>query len=64
MQRLDINGKIPQVEVDPEMSLLWVLRDVLDMTGTKFRCGTAAAGRPRARHRDSRIFRQRCRRGS
>jgi isoquinoline 1-oxidoreductase subunit alpha len=44
MQRLDINGSIHQVDVDPEMPLLWVLRDVLDMTGTKFGCGVALCG--------------------
>ena len=44
MQRLDINGSIHQVDVDPEMPLLWVLRDVLDMTGTKFGCGMAVCG--------------------
>jgi isoquinoline 1-oxidoreductase alpha subunit len=44
MQRLDINGKIHQVDVDPEMPLLWVLRDVLDMTGTKYGCGMALCG--------------------
>jgi len=44
MQKLDINGEIHQVDVDPEMPLLWVLRDVLDMTGTKFGCGMALCG--------------------
>src|SRR5271167_1625825 len=44
MQKLDINGSIHQVDVDPEMPLLWVLRDVLDMTGTKFGCGMALCG--------------------
>jgi isoquinoline 1-oxidoreductase alpha subunit len=44
MQKLDINGKIRQVDVEPEMPLLWVLRDVLDMTGTKFGCGMALCG--------------------
>jgi len=44
MQKLDINGSIQQVDVDPEMPLLWVLRDVLDMTGTKFGCGMALCG--------------------
>ncbi|MGO8830965.1 MAG: (2Fe-2S)-binding protein [Steroidobacteraceae bacterium] len=44
MQRLDINGSIHQVDVDPQMPLLWVLRDVLDMTGTKFGCGMAVCG--------------------
>jgi isoquinoline 1-oxidoreductase subunit alpha len=44
VQKLDINGKIHQVDVDPQMPLLWVLRDVLDMTGTKYGCGAALCG--------------------
>ncbi|NRB54030.1 MAG: (2Fe-2S)-binding protein [Saprospiraceae bacterium] len=41
---LNINGKQRQVDVDPEMPLLWVLRDELDMKGTKFGCGKALCG--------------------
>ena len=41
---LKINGEIRQVDVDPAMPLLWVLRDVLHMTGTKYGCGVAACG--------------------
>jgi isoquinoline 1-oxidoreductase alpha subunit len=41
---LQINGKVVQAEADPQMPLLWVLRDVLNMTGTKFGCGVAACG--------------------
>ena len=41
---LQINGKAVQAEADPAMPLLWVLRDVLNMTGTKFGCGVAACG--------------------
>ncbi|MCY7319717.1 MAG: (2Fe-2S)-binding protein, partial [Ramlibacter sp.] len=41
---LQINGQSVQVEVDPAMPLLWVLRDVLNMTGTKYGCGVAACG--------------------
>lgn len=44
MQKLEINGTIHHVDVDPQMPLLWVLRDVLDMTGTKYGCGIAACG--------------------
>jgi len=44
MQKLVINGKIRQVDVDPDMPLLWVLRDVLDMTGTKYGCGKPLCG--------------------
>ncbi|HEX3139272.1 MAG TPA: (2Fe-2S)-binding protein [Rhizobacter sp.] len=44
---LSINGQtrsIPDAEVDPGMPLLWVIRDVLNLTGTKFGCGVAACG--------------------
>jgi isoquinoline 1-oxidoreductase subunit alpha len=41
---LQINGKAVTVESEPDMPLLWVLRDVLGMTGTKFGCGVAACG--------------------
>jgi isoquinoline 1-oxidoreductase alpha subunit len=39
-----LNGKPQTVEVAPEMPLLWVLRDTLAMTGTKFGCGMALCG--------------------
>lgn len=39
-----INGEIHQVDVDPEMPLLWVLRDTLGLTGTKFSCGKGLCG--------------------
>jgi isoquinoline 1-oxidoreductase alpha subunit len=41
---LNINGRPVQADAEPDMPLLWVLRDVLDMTGTKFGCGVAACG--------------------
>ncbi len=41
---LQINGKAVQADVEAQMPLLWVLRDVLNMTGTKFGCGVAACG--------------------
>jgi isoquinoline 1-oxidoreductase alpha subunit len=41
---LNINGTTTQVDADPNMPLLWVLRDMLNMTGTKFGCGVAACG--------------------
>lgn len=41
---LKVNGKVHQIEVEPEMPLLWVLRDLLGLTGTKFGCGIAACG--------------------
>jgi isoquinoline 1-oxidoreductase alpha subunit len=44
MVKLTINGSSHQVDVAPETPLLWVLRDVLGMTGTKFGCGVALCG--------------------
>ena len=44
MIRLNINGKDIEVDVDPDMPLLWVLRDTLSLTGTKFGCGIALCG--------------------
>jgi isoquinoline 1-oxidoreductase subunit alpha len=41
---LKINGARVQVQADPAMPLAWVLRDLLQMTGTKFGCGIAACG--------------------
>ena len=41
---LNINGRAVQAEADGNMPLLWVLRDVLNLTGTKFGCGVAACG--------------------
>ncbi|MFJ4445121.1 (2Fe-2S)-binding protein [Pseudomonas sp. NPDC089422] len=43
-QTLNINGIAHEVDVDPDTPLLWVLRDVLGMTGTKFGCGMALCG--------------------
>lgn len=42
--RIQVNGTARDVEVDPDTPLLWVLRDVLNMTGTKFGCGAALCG--------------------
>ncbi len=45
--QLDVNGQPREIDdaaVDPQMPLLWVLRDVLDLTGTKFGCGIGACG--------------------
>src|ERR1700722_13022667 len=39
-----LNGKPQSVDVSPQMPLLWVLRDALGMTGTKFGCGMALCG--------------------
>lgn len=42
--KFNLNGKAQTVDVPPDMPLLWVLRDVLGMTGTKFGCGMALCG--------------------
>ena len=44
MIRLNINGQPRALDVPPEMPLLWVLRDVVGLTGTKFGCGIAQCG--------------------
>src|SRR6185295_3092904 len=41
---LDVNGKRVQVDADPTTPLLWVLREKLGLTGTKFGCGAAQCG--------------------
>ena len=44
MINLSVNGVARTVDVEPEMPLLWVLRDVLDVKGPKFGCGIAQCG--------------------
>ena len=44
MATLFINGQVQKVDVPDDTPLLWVLRDVLGMTGTKFGCGMALCG--------------------
>ena len=44
MVALNINGERHELDLPPDMPLLWVLRDVLQMTGTKFGCGMALCG--------------------
>jgi isoquinoline 1-oxidoreductase alpha subunit len=44
MAALLINGRDHSVEADPNMPLLWVLRDLLGLTGTKYGCGIGACG--------------------
>ena len=44
MLKLSINGKTRRVDADADTPLLWVLRDHLDMPGTKFGCGAALCG--------------------
>lgn len=41
---LTVNGTAYQLDVEPDMPLLWVLRDVIGLTGTKFGCGIAQCG--------------------
>src|ERR1700687_119696 len=41
---ININGKDRTVDVSPDMPLLWVLRDTLELTGTKFGCGMGLCG--------------------
>ena len=42
--KLTVNGRLHEADVEGEMPLLWVLRDVLNLTGTKYGCGVAACG--------------------
>ena len=44
MARLNLNGAVREVEVDPDTPLLWVLREQIGLTGTKFGCGIAQCG--------------------
>ena len=44
MTKLRINGESRDVEAPDDMPLLWVLRDLLGLTGTKFGCGIAQCG--------------------
>ena len=44
MTNLEINGKIHVVDAPPDMPVLWVLRDLVGLTGTKFGCGIAQCG--------------------
>jgi isoquinoline 1-oxidoreductase alpha subunit len=44
MISLDVNGRKTEVDVDPGTPLLWVLRDHLNLTGTKYGCGMALCG--------------------
>jgi isoquinoline 1-oxidoreductase subunit alpha len=44
MISLNINGKAHQIEVDPDTPLLWVLREQVGLTGTKYGCGIAQCG--------------------
>jgi isoquinoline 1-oxidoreductase alpha subunit len=44
MISLNVNGQLHQVDVSPDMPLLWVIRDTLGLTGTKYGCGVAQCG--------------------
>jgi isoquinoline 1-oxidoreductase alpha subunit len=44
MIALNVNGQPQQVDVEPDTPLLWVLRDSLELTGTKYGCGVAQCG--------------------
>ena len=44
MTQLNVNGTLHEVDIDSTMPLLWVLRDRLNLTGTKFGCGMALCG--------------------
>ena len=44
MARLNINGKVIDVQVEPDTPLLWVIREQVGLTGTKYGCGVAQCG--------------------
>lgn len=44
MIAVTVNGTARQLDADPDMPLLWALRDLLDLTGTKYGCGIAVCG--------------------
>ncbi len=44
MTKINVNGKIHTVDADPNTPLLWVIREQLGMTGTKYGCGVAQCG--------------------
>jgi isoquinoline 1-oxidoreductase alpha subunit len=44
MITLNVNGKAHELDISPDMPLLWALRDMLHLTGTKFGCGMALCG--------------------
>lgn len=44
MTKLNVNGRVHELDVEPEMPLLWVLRDHLNLHGTKYGCGVSLCG--------------------
>jgi isoquinoline 1-oxidoreductase subunit alpha len=57
--RINVNGTERALDVDPEMPLLWALRDVLGLTGTKYGCGQALCGSCSV-HLDGQVVRSCC----
>jgi isoquinoline 1-oxidoreductase alpha subunit len=57
--RVTINGRSQELDVEPDMPLLWVLRDVLGLTGTKYGCGQALCGACSV-HLDGQVVRSCC----
>ena len=44
MRSISVNGSVHELDVEPDMPLLWALRDVIGLTGTKFGCGKSLCG--------------------
>ena len=44
MAKLNINGKVRDIQAEPDMPLLWVIRELVGLTGTKYGCGVAQCG--------------------
>ena len=61
MITLKVNGQTHQVDAEPDTPLLWVLRDNIGMTGTKYGCGIAYCGAWHRISTASRCARARCR---
>lgn len=57
--KVEINGVAHELNVDPDMPILWVLRDVLGLTGTKYGCGQALCGACSV-HLDGHVVRSCC----
>jgi len=61
--KLKVNGQVRQIEAEADMPLLWALRDLMGLTGTKYGCGIAECGACSVLvdGRDSRSCQSRCR---
>jgi len=44
MAKININGRVRDVQAEPDMPLLWVIREIVGLTGTKYGCGVAQCG--------------------